>query len=919
MTENEKRTAAKEFANYWKDRGYEKGESQPFWLSLLRDVLGIDKPEQFITFENQVKIDNTSFIDATISATHVLIEQKSTDKDLRKPIKQADGSLLTPFQQAKRYSAELPYSERPRWIVTCNFREFLIYDMEKPTGDPESILLKDLPKEAYRLQFLVDTGNDNIRKEMEISIKAGEIVGLLYDEILKQYKDPEAERTLKSLNMLCVRLVFCLYAEDSGLFGEHLKFHNYIKSFAVKDVRRAIIDLFKVLDTKPEMRDPYLDEMLASFPYVNGGLFADEDIEIPQFNEKIVNLLLHNASENFDWSEISPTIFGAVFESTLNPETRRSGGMHYTSIENIHKVIDPLFLDELRKELAEIETIAVDKTRVRKLEEYRLKLATLTFLDPACGSGNFLTETYLSLRRLENEALNYIYNGQIVLGFDDLIKVSIGQFYGIEINDFAVTVAKTALWIAESQMMKETEEIVKINLEFLPLRSYANIVEGNALTLDWESLVPKDKLNYIMGNPPFVGGMMAKKEQKEDMLSVIGNIKGLGELDYVAAWYYKATNYIVDTHIEVAFVSTNSICQGQQAVTLWKPLFEKGVRIQFAHRSFIWDSEAKVKAHVHCVIVCFSLHDRAKKAIFFNDMVKYVKNINSYLMEAPDIFIESRTTPLCDVPKIRFGSMPRDGGGFILSDEEKNELIKKEPISASWIHPYLGAYEFINNKTRWCLWLVDATPHEIKQSPYVMKRIESVREFRANSVAAGTRKFAETPTLFCQIAQPDSDYIAVPETSSERRKYIPIGFLSKNVIASNLLFLIPNASLYHFGILTSNVHNAWMRTVCGRLKSDYRYAKDIVYNNFPWPSPTAEQKAKIEQTAQEILNARALYPDSSLADLYDELTMPVELRRAHQHNDKAVMQAYGFWGKLNTESECVAELMKMYQNLTKKI
>ena len=919
MTENEKRTAAKEFANYWKDRGYEKGESQPFWLSLLRDVLGIDKPEQFITFENQVKIDNTSFIDATISATHVLIEQKSTDKDLRKPIKQADGSLLTPFQQAKRYSAELPYSERPRWIVTCNFREFLIYDMEKPTGDPESILLKDLPKEAYRLQFLVDTGNDNIRKEMEISIKAGEIVGLLYDEILKQYKDPEAERTLKSLNMLCVRLVFCLYAEDSGLFGEHLKFHNYIKSFAVKDVRRAIIDLFKVLDTKPEMRDPYLDEMIASFPYVNGGLFADEDIEIPQFNEKIVNLLLHNASENFDWSEISPTIFGAVFESTLNPETRRSGGMHYTSIENIHKVIDPLFLDELRKELAEIETIAVDKTRVRKLEEYRLKLATLTFLDPACGSGNFLTETYLSLRRLENEALNYIYNGQIVLGFDDLIKVSIGQFYGIEINDFAVTVAKTALWIAESQMMKETEEIVKINLEFLPLRSYANIVEGNALTLDWESLVPKDKLNYIMGNPPFVGGMMAKKEQKEDMLSVIGNIKGLGELDYVAAWYYKATKYIVDTHIEVAFVSTNSICQGQQAVTLWKPLFEKGVRIQFAHRSFIWDSEAKVKAHVHCVIVCFSLHDRAKKAIFFNDMVKYVKNINSYLMEAPDIFIESRTTPLCDVPKIRFGSMPRDGGGFILSDEEKNELIKKEPISASWIHPYLGAYEFINNKTRWCLWLVDATPHEIKQSPYVMKRIESVREFRANSVAAGTRKFAETPTLFCQIAQPDSDYIAVPETSSERRKYIPIGFLSKNVIASNLLFLIPNASLYHFGILTSNVHNAWMRTVCGRLKSDYRYAKDIVYNNFPWPSPTAEQKAKIEQTAQEILNARALYPDSSLADLYDELTMPVELRRAHQHNDKAVMQAYGFWGKLNTESECVAELMKMYQNLTEKI
>ena len=925
MTENEKRTAAKEFANYWKDRGYEKGESQPFWLSLLRDVLGIDKPEQFITFENQVKIDNTSFIDATISATHVLIEQKSTDKDLRKPIKQADGSLLTPFQQAKRYSAELPYSERPRWIVTCNFREFLIYDMEKPTGDPESILLKDLPKEAYRLQFLVDTGNDNIRKEMEISIKAGEIVGLLYDEILKQYKDPEAERTLKSLNMLCVRLVFCLYAEDSGLFGEHLKFHNYIKSFAVKDVRRAIIDLFKVLDTKPEMRDPYLDEMLASFPYVNGGLFADEDIEIPQFNEKIVNLLLYNASENFDWSEISPTIFGAVFESTLNPETRRSGGMHYTSIENIHKVIDPLFLDELRKELAEIETIAVDKTRVRKLEEYRLKLATLTFLDPACGSGNFLTETYLSLRRLENEALNYIYNGQIVLGFDDLIKVSIGQFYGIEINDFAVTVAKTALWIAESQMMKETEEIVKINLEFLPLRSYANIVEGNegnALTLDWESLVSKDKLNYIMGNPPFVGARLMKPAQKEDLLSVFGkDWKNAGNLDYVACWYKKCTDFIVGTSIHVALVSTNSVSQGEAVANLWKPLFATGIHIDFAHRTFRWDSEASVKAHVHCVIIGFSSCPNNKpKIIFSSDRPQIVHNINGYLIDADNIFIESRKKPICNIPEMIFGSMPNDGGFLSnYSEEDKNKIVYKYPQAQEMFRPILGAIEFINNKKRWCLWLKGIEPKIIQSVPPVMEAIKSVAEIRAKSNRDATRKLAETPMLFGEIRQPDSDYIAVPKTSSERRKYIPIGFLGSKVIASDLLFLVPQASLYHFGILTSNVHNAWLRTVCGRLKSDYRYSTNIVYNNFPWPSPSAEQIAKIEQTAQEILEARALYPDSSLADLYDELTMPVELRRAHQHNDKAVMQAYGFWGKLNTESECVAELMKMYQNLTKKI
>lgn len=917
MTDTERRKKAKEFVEYWQNKGYEKGESQTFWLTLLRDVLGIDKPEQFITFEEKVKLDNTSFIDGLISSTHVLIEQKSADKDLRKPIKQTDGTLLNPFQQAKRYSAELPYSERPRWIVTCNFREFLIYDMEKPTGEPESILLRDLPKEYYRLNFLTDTGSDLIRKEMEISIKAGELVGLLYDEILKQYKNPDDENTLKSLNMLCVRLVFCLYAEDSGLFGEHLKFHNYIKSFAVKDVRRAIIELFKVLDTKIEDRDPYMDEVLASFPYVNGGLFANEDIEIPNFNEKIVNLLVKNASEDFDWSEISPTIFGAVFESTLNPETRRSGGMHYTSIENIHKVIDPLFLDDLKAELEKIKGIKVEKTRNAQLEKFRQKLATLTFLDPACGSGNFLTETYISLRKLENQALELQYHGQIQFETGSIIQVSIGQFYGIEINDFAVTVATTALWIAESQMLKATEEIVNMQLDFLPLKSYANIVEGNALLLDWESVVPKERLNYIMGNPPFVGGMMMTKTQKSEMESVLGNINGVGEMDYVAAWYYKATKMILNTNIAVAFVSTNSICQGQQAVTMWQPLFRQGIKIQFAHRTFIWDSEAKVKARVHCVIVGFSFYNRTKKILYDNDRVRYVENINSYLSDAPDIFIESRSTPICNVPKIRFGSMPRDGGGFILSDEEKDEVINKEPLAEKWIRPYLGAYEFINRKTRWCLWLVGANPHELKQCPTVTKRIESVKIFRENSVAAGTRKFADTPTLFCQIAQPDTDYIAVPKTSSQRRKYIPIGFLGANIIASDLLFLIPNATLYHFGVLTSNVHNAWMRTVCGRLKSDYRYAKDIVYNNFPWCNPAEEQKVKIEQTAQAILDARSLYPDCSLADLYDEVAMPPELRRAHQANDKAVMQAYGFWGKLNTESECVAELMKMYQELTK--
>ena len=791
--------------------------------------------------------------------------------------------------------------------------------MEKPTGEPESILLKDLEKEYYRLQFLVDAEDEIIKKEMEVSIQAGSIVGALYDELLKQYDNPENEDSLKSLNMLCVRLVFCLYAEDAGIFGSHNKFHNYLRNTPVKYARQALIDLFKILDTKPEERDKYLDAALLDFPYVNGGLFADESIEIPQLNEKILNLLLEKASEDFDWSGISPTIFGAVFESTLNPETRRSGGMHYTSIENIHKVIDPLFLDALKEEFDDIKHVTVGKTRENKLNAFREKIAGLKFLDPACGSGNFLTETYMSLRRLENQVLTELYKDQVVFDFDnDIIQVSIGQFYGIEINDFAVTVAKTALWIAESQMLKETESIVNMDLDFLPLKSYANIVEGNALRIDWESVVPKHELSYIMGNPPFIGGMLMSKEQKADITEIYGTAKGVGELDYVSGWYKKAVEYMNSTNIVAAFVSTNSICQGQQAVTLWKPLMEYGIKIQFAHRTFIWDSEANVKAHVHCVIVGFSYINKRRKLIFDNDTMRIVDNINSYLSDAPDIFIESNSKPLCDVPAMRFGSMPRDGGGFILSDEERQELISKEPLSEKWVHKYIGAYEFINNKSRWCLWLVGANPNELKHCPTVMKRIEAIREFRANSVAAGTRKFAATPTLFCQIAQPDSDYIVVPKVSSERRRYIPMGFLTKDVIASDLVFLIPDATLYNLGILTSNVHMAWMRAVCGRLKSDYRYSKDIVYNCFPWPTPTAEQQAKIEKTAQAILDARALYPDCSLADLYDELTMPPELRKAHQENDRAVMQAYGFDIKTTTESSCVAELMKMYQKLTKE-
>ena len=924
MNDVEQRKAAKKFAELWKGKGYEKGQSQSFWLQLLGEVYGVEHPAQFIKFEGQVMLDHTSFIDAVIPSTHVLIEQKSLGKNLKQPIRQSDGSLLTPFQQAKRYTAEMPYSERPRWIVVSNFEEFHIYDMEKPYGDPEIIYLKDLPTEYYRLQFLVDSGNKHIQKEMEVSIEAGEIVGRLYDALIKQYRDAKNEQSLRSLNMLCVRLVFCLYAEDAGIFGARNMFHDYLEQYSAKELRRAIIELFKVLDTKREERDPYLDEDLAAFPYVNGGLFAEEDIEIPQFTDEIRELLLTRASADFDWSLISPTIFGAVFESTLNPETRRSGGMHYTSIENIHKVIDPLFLYDLRNEFAKIQEEKTKNKRKQQLEAFQKKLASLTFLDPACGSGNFLTETFISLRRLENEVVRLLTGGEMVLGeFYNPIQVSINQFYGIEINDFAVSVAKTALWIAESQMMKETEDIVHMTIDFLPLKTNAHIVEGNALRLDWESVVPKDKLNYIMGNPPFVGYSLQSKEQKTDMLSIYVDEKGkpyktAGKIDYVAAWYFKTSVLMQGTTIRAALVSTNSITQGEQVAGVWKPLYERfGVHIDFAHRTFRWDSEASIKAHVHCVIVGFSCTPSIKDKYLYADKPIKVENINPYLIDAPNTFIESRNKPLCDVPRMITGNSPADGGHVIIEAEDYEAFIAKEPKAKKYIKKLVGAKEFINNKKRWCLWLVGVSPKELRTMPEVMQRIELCKIDRLNAPDEGRRKLAERPWLFRETNNPEK-YVIVPSVSSESRKYIPIGFLNSDTISTNLNIVIPDAELYHLGVLESNVHMAWTRAVAGRLKSDYRYSKDIVYNNFPWPTPTEVQKEKIEKTAQAILDARALYPDSSLADLYDELTMPPELRKAHQANDKAVMEAYGFWGKLNSEAACVAELMKMYQQLVKK-
>lgn len=929
MNDTQQKAAAKSFAAYWKGKGYEKGESQAFWLSLLRDVYGVEHPEQFIIFEEQVHLDYTSFIDGTIPSTKVLIEQKGLGKDLKKPIKQSDGTLLTPFQQAKRYITELPLSQHPRWVVTCNFEKFFVYDMERPGGEPEEILLENLEKEYYRLQFLVDEGSEHLKREMEVSIAAGEMVGLLYDAFHKQYADPDSEHALKSLNVLCVRLVFCLYAEDAGIFGHHGMFHDYLAEYDTRHMRKALVELFKVLDTTPENRDPYLKDdnpQLAAFPYVNGGLFANEDIEIPPFTDEIRSLLLNKASSDFNWSEISPTIFGAVFESTLNPETRRSGGMHYTSIENIHKVIDPLFLDDLKKEFTEICEIAVERTKERKLKDFQKKLASLSFLDPACGSGNFLTETYLSLRRLENEVLRVLSHGQIAFGDANWnpIQVSLGQFYGIEINDFAVTVAKTALWIAESQMMKETEEIVLMHLEFLPLKSYTNIIEANALRINWGDVIPKQKLNYIMGNPPFVGARLMEQGsiQKKEVQDIFGNIKDVQDLDYVTCWYKLAAQYIQNTNIQACFVSTNSICQGSQVPILWNVLFnDYHIHINFAYQTFKWDSESSSQAAVHCVIVGFAGFNRNEKWLFTDGSNgKIVSNISPYLVEGEDIFVVAEKESLCGMSKMSFGNQPRDGGFFVIKEDEYHDIMEKEPELQKWLHPYIGADEFIKGKKRWCLWLKHSSPKDIMNSKILSEKVEAVRQFRLSSKAKTTNGYAKVPQLFAQITQPDDvDFLIIPRVSSERRRYVPIGFVTADIISSDAVQIVPDATLYHFGVLTSNVHMSWMRAVCGRLKSDYRYSKEIVYNTFPWPDTTDDQKAKIEQTAQTILDARAQYPDCSLADMYGEkMYLFPELLKAHQNNDRAVMQAYSFSVKDMTESQCVAELMKMYQDLVSR-
>ena len=923
-TDVQQRQAARKFVEYWTfQRGSEKCEDQQFWNSLLRDVLGVADVEQHIKYQMPVQLkDTTKYLDAWIPETRVLIEHKSRGVNLDAP--QTGHGGLTPYEQAVEYDNARPFDEKARWIVTCNFDEFRIYDRAKPLAPPMRMGLGDLPKEAHRLAFLVNPKEKAIDRELEISVQAGRIVGEIYDALLKQYENG-AKATgehLAALNRMCVRLVFCLYAEDADIFPKDC-FKWLVEA---SDARRLRIDfqrLFHTLDTPTGERDPYLEPELCAFPYTNGGLFRNAAAnDIPPLTEEIRQMLI--GASQFDWRDITPTIFGALFESTLNPVTRRAGGMVYTSVENIHKVIDPLFLDDLTRRVE----AAIHKGDKRTLLALQAEMAALTFLDPACGSGNFLTETYICLRRLENRIIAALQRGQREFDLGLSVKVSIAQFHGIEINDFAVAVAKTALWIAEAQMLRETAEILHREPDYLPLHDYANIVEGNALRMDWP------RTTYIMGNPPFVGLSFRTKDQAADMDAVYADWKdtNYGKLDYVCAWYKKAVEC---ANAHCAFVSTNSICQGECVAAMWEPMFTRAnVEIDFAWRTFRWDNEtiASEKAHVHCVIVGFHAGGTASSAvsaredalppkrIFIPDpkdadkppIITYADHINGYLLNAEDVFMRNRGTPPDGFPKLAQGNKPWDGGNLILSVEERDTLLAANPDTESLIKRYLGAEDLIKNKIRYCLWLLNVSPVKYRGIPEIMRRLAAVAEIRRMTKTAAVRKQADTPYLFSQIRQPETDYLVVPETSSGARHYIPVGFMPKDVIASNSVMTMANATPYLFGVLSSSVHTFWMRTVAGRLKSDYRYTPSV-YNNFPWPSSalSASLREKISQTAQAILDARAKYSDSSLADLYDPLTMPADLRAAHQANDRAVLAAYGLAAD-TPEPEIVAHLFRLY-------
>lgn len=872
---NEIKTRAIEFSKEWEDEASEDAEAKSFWDGFF-NVFGLTR-RRLASFEFQVKKHggNQGFIDLFWPGM-LIVEHKSRGRDLEKA-----------HTQAMDYFPGIKEKDLPKYVLISDFEKFKLYDLEEKTE--QEFLLKDLHKKVHLFGFIAGYKKQEYKEEDEVNIKAAELMGKLYDVMI------ETGYSGHELNVFLVRILFCLFADDANIFLHH-QFRSYLENRTSEDgsdTGMHIATLFQVLNTAPEKRQATLDEELSQFPYVNGGLFA-EQINCPAFNSEMRKRLVEACA--FDWSAISPAIFGSLFQSVMDKNERRHLGAHYTSEKNILKLIKPLFLDDL---YAELESCGKN---IKKLEELHNKIAKLKFLDPACGCGNFLIIAYRELRLLELEILKRRFV-QIVLGFGvaSYIRIKPEQFFGIEIDEFPARIAQTAMWLMDHQMNELASEAFGQNIIDLPLGQGATIFNGNALQKDWEEVVPKNELSYILGNPPFIGSRMMTKEQREDISFVFGKIKEVGFLDYVSGWYVKALNYIKDTKIQCAFVSTNSITQGEQVGILWNELLNKyGAKINFAHKTFKWGNEARGKAGVYCVIIGFANFDTDKKYIYEYENVKgephqvVVKNINPYLIDAENIVIRNRQKPICNVPEIFFGNMPRDGGNLIFTDEERNIFLKDNPGAEKYIKRFIGARDFLHNEKRWCLWLVDTNPSEIKNIAGIMERIEAVKNFRLKSKAKSTRDFAKIPSLFAQRTQPNSSYILIPSTTSENRKYIPIGFLPKYFILSNSSFAISDATLYHFGILESEMHMTWLNYVCGRLESRYRYSKDIVYNNFPWPENPSEEKVKnIEKYAQEVLDVRLKYPTSSLADLYDPLTMPADLVKAHQNLDRAVDSAYG--------------------------
>jgi hypothetical protein len=915
---NEIKTRAAAFVLEWKDKApaaREEADAQTFENGFF-NIFGVSRSKVAI-FEKKVRMkdgaDGPDLFGETGTARgyidlfwkgHIIIEMKSPGK--------TDGQarLEKAYEQAKGYANALPPADLPKGILICDFINFDYYNLEED-AKRYRFTLSELPRHIELFGYLAGYATVEYKQFDPVNIEAAENMGRLHDRL------KETGYQGHQLEVYLVRLLFCLFADDTGIF-EPDHFVKYIvqrTSPDGSDLAMHIEKIFEVLNKSEDKRLSTLDEQLQKFPYVNGHLF-EERLETADFDSAMREALLNCCT--LDWSKISPAIFGAMFQSVMNDEERHDIGAHYTSEENILKLIHPLFLDDLWTEFEKLKSLG-SEVRKERLTQFHDKLAALKFLDPACGCGNFLVISYRELRLLEMEVIHELLGGEYLLNVDDYIKVNVDQFYGMEIEEFPARIAQTALWLMDHQMNMQVRERFGQYYLRIPLSASPSIQCTNALTVDWESVVPKTELSYIMGNPPFLGSRIMNREQKREVEKVFGSMKNFGELDYVTCWYLKAAQYIQGTSIEVSFVSTNSICQGLQVPILWKELLYKyGIKINFAHQTFKWSNEARGKAAVYCIIIGIGLSDREIKRIYHYASVTgkpveaIVNHVNPYLVDASDMFIESRGEPLCDVPPMNFGNMPADGGEFLFTTEEKNDFLSKEPGAASFFRRFISANEFINNRERWCLWLADIEPGHLKKLKYVLRRVNNVKETREVSARP---HLANVPHLFAQITQPmGKDFILIPRHSSENRKYIPIGLFASDNIAADSCLIVPDGTLYHFGILTSGMHMVWMRHVCGRLEMRYRYSKDIVYNNFPWPSSSDKQKTAIEEAAQAVLDTRARFPKSSLADLYGPLTMPADLVKAHQKLDRAVEKAYG--RSFDDDSQRVAYLFELYQKMS---